>query len=163
MPSTSISQQRLFGWALSCKRGESSDCPKSIKNLADSMSEDELEKYAKTSHEGLPHRVKESAAECIENMDVEDLDVLDEKQTYGEMEDVKVPPPVTKEPMIYPGFLPAPKKKEPLIPDLFKLPMSKVQKHERRLMDFDDFLKRIVYRTHDATLQAGHGQNLTGK
>jgi hypothetical protein len=29
-------------------------------------------------------------------------------------------------------------------------------------MDFNDFLKRINYATHDDTLQKGHGQNQTG-
>ena len=38
-----------------------------------------------------------------------------------------------------------------------------VAKHERRIMDFPQFLKRINYQTHDDTLQKGHGQNLTGK
>ena len=30
-------------------------------------------------------------------------------------------------------------------------------------MDFNEFLKRINYATHDDTLQKGHGINLTGK
>ena len=45
MPSTSKTQQRLFGWALACKTGESDNCPTKVKNLADSMSEEELRKY----------------------------------------------------------------------------------------------------------------------
>jgi hypothetical protein len=68
MPSTSKSQQRLFGWALACKRGESDNCPVNVKKLADSMPEEELEKFAKTSHEDLPEKVKEAleeAASCI--------------------------------------------------------------------------------------------------
>lgn len=63
MPSKSVSQQKLFGWALACKRGEAKKCPKRVKELADSMSEEELEKFAKTSHEGLPDKVKESLEE----------------------------------------------------------------------------------------------------
>ena len=65
MPSTSKSQQRLFGWALACKRGSSKSCPPSVKKLADSMSDEELEKYAKTSHKGLPTKVKESLDEIF--------------------------------------------------------------------------------------------------
>ena len=60
MPSTSKSQQRLFGWALACKRGEAKNCPANVKKLADSMTEDELEDFASTKHEGLPEEVKEA-------------------------------------------------------------------------------------------------------
>ena len=48
-------------------------------------------------------------------------------------------------------------------PDLFKIPMQKAAPTERRIMDFEGFLKTINYATHDGTLQTGHGQNLTGK
>lgn len=152
MPSTSKSQQRLFGWALSCKRGTTDNCPVNVKKLADTMSEEELEKYASTSHEDLPNKVKEALVECEELM---------EGQKYSETDDVKTPPPVDKIPSIPPGSVPAEKKREPMTPSLYKAPMGK-SKHERRIMDFQEFLKRINYRTHDDTLQKGHGQNLTG-
>jgi hypothetical protein len=47
-------------------------------------------------------------------------------------------------------------------PSLFKMPMHDAT-HDRRLMDFNEFLERINYKTHDGILQKGHGQNLTGK
>jgi hypothetical protein len=62
MPSNSKAQQRLMGWALACKRGESTNCPPKVKEIADRMSEEELEKYASTSHEDLPDRVSEQLA-----------------------------------------------------------------------------------------------------
>ncbi len=47
-------------------------------------------------------------------------------------------------------------------PSLFKMPMHKA-KNERRILDYQDFLHRIHYQTHNSTEQRGHGQNLTGK
>lgn len=62
MPALSQQQQKLMGLALSYKRGKvsSSDVSKTVKQLANSMSEKELEKYASTSHEGLPKKVGET-------------------------------------------------------------------------------------------------------
>jgi hypothetical protein len=62
MPSLSQQQQKLMGLALAYKRGKvsSSDVSKSVKQLANSMSEKELEKYASTSHKGLPKKVGET-------------------------------------------------------------------------------------------------------
>ena len=162
MPSTSKSQQRLFGWALACKKGESKHCPSNVKKLADSMSDEELEKYAATSHDKLPEYVKESIAECISEMDIHDLDLLEEKETYSNTEDVKTPPQLDKNPAVPPGYQEATGKRPPITPSLYKAPMGKA-KHDRRIMDFDEFLHRINYRTHDSVLQKGRGQNLTGK
>ena len=55
MPALSVQQQKLMGLALAYKRGEvsTSDVNKTVKQLADSMSEKELAKYAGTSHKGL--------------------------------------------------------------------------------------------------------------
>jgi DNA uptake protein ComE-like DNA-binding protein len=52
-------QQKLFGLALAYKRGEvpKSKVSKQVIELADSMSEKELIKYASTKHEGIPKRV----------------------------------------------------------------------------------------------------------
>lgn len=55
----SKSQQRLMGMALAYKRGESKTASPAVKELASSMSEKELEKFAKTKHEGLPDKVEE--------------------------------------------------------------------------------------------------------
>ena len=66
MPSVSKKQQRLFGWALACKSGKSKNCPPSVKKLADTMDANELEKFAKTSHKGLPEKVRESLDRVID-------------------------------------------------------------------------------------------------
>jgi hypothetical protein len=47
MPSKSESQQKLFGMALSYKRGELKNVSKKVKELGDSMSEKELVKFSK--------------------------------------------------------------------------------------------------------------------
>jgi len=62
MPSLSIQQQKLMGLALAYKRGKvaSSDVSKTVKQLANSMSEKELVKYAGTKHKGLPKKVGET-------------------------------------------------------------------------------------------------------
>jgi hypothetical protein len=51
-----------MGLALAYKRGKvsSSDVSKTVKQLANSMSEKELEKYASTKHKGLPKKVGET-------------------------------------------------------------------------------------------------------
>ena len=162
MPSTSKTQQKLFGWALACKRGESTRCPANIKKLADSLSEEELEKYASTSHKDLPERVRESAVECFQEIENSDLDMIEEKESYSNTEDVKTPPPLDKNPNLPSGYPAASPKRAPMTPSLYKAPMRK-GKHERRFMNFEEFLQRINYKTHDGVLQKGHGQNLTGK
>ncbi len=60
MPAKSAAQQKAAGAALSSKRG---DTPKSelkgaSKQMAESMSEKELEKMASTSRKGKPEHVK---------------------------------------------------------------------------------------------------------
>ena len=59
MPAKSAAQQKAAGAALSAKRG---DTPKSklkgaSKSMAESMSENELEKMASTKRKGKPERV----------------------------------------------------------------------------------------------------------
>lgn len=235
MQTTSQSQQRLFEWALSVKRGTSKDCPPSIQAIADSMSESELEKFASASTEGLPQAVKEALEEiytlyndlceaeacevcrgtskrnktsaedekCLggcgnyvaaevnskfvgekkdEKIDEAVSSKIEQpkgqglkaaKQTpasKGGKVDAKLPPAVdnTKdEKDITPGIPPGIEKAgdKPLskfTPSLFKLPMGKA-KQERKVFDFEQFLKIINYKTHDGITQKGHGQNLTGK
>ena len=58
MPATSKSQQKAAGAALSAKRG---DTPKSklrgaSKEMYESMSEKQLEEFAKTKRKGLPEK-----------------------------------------------------------------------------------------------------------
>ena len=168
MPSTSKAQQRLFGWALACKRGESDSCPMNVKKLADTMTEEELEKYASTAHKDLPEKVKESLMECIEDMHEEDNALLEKNEKNDEdgamTKQVDAPPVNDKQIPPPPGYPPA-KKGDPygnFTPSLFKIPGEK-SKHERRVMDFPEFLKRINYQTQDPILQDGHGQNRTGK
>jgi hypothetical protein len=257
MPAVSKKQQRLFGWALACKRGSSKNCPPAVKKLADQMPEGELEKFAKTSHEGLPMKVKESL-DAVLNATVElleaqleiDLDTYDFELSENELSEAKtikvdqpdgkplskgkdaektkklsdakeekvpankeikdakdeveekkneVPMPKGKEvpeaktepaaskesnvekndpPSVdndtdekdeswdkpQPGMQEA--KKSPMgniyTPSVHKFPMSTNPKNERRVYDFDGFLKIINYKTHDGVEQKGHGQNLRG-
>ena len=62
MPALSQQQQKIMGLALAYKRGKvsASDVSKSVKDLAKSMSQKELEKFAGTSHKGLPKKVGET-------------------------------------------------------------------------------------------------------
>jgi hypothetical protein len=55
----SRSQQRLMGMALAYKRGEMKDASASVKRMADSMSEKDLEDYAKTKHDKIPEKIDE--------------------------------------------------------------------------------------------------------
>ena len=62
MPSKSQAQQKLMGLALAVKRGQipASKVNKSIQQLAKSMTEKDIEKFAATKHKGLPKKVGES-------------------------------------------------------------------------------------------------------
>ena len=61
MPAQSKAQQRAAGAALSAKRGETKvgDLKGAAKDMYDSMSEEELEDYASTDHDGLPEKVED--------------------------------------------------------------------------------------------------------
>lgn len=58
MPAQSKAQQKAAGAALAAKRGEGkvSDLQGAAKEMYDSMTEEELEDIASTSHENLPNR-----------------------------------------------------------------------------------------------------------
>lgn len=56
----SKNQQQLFGMALAYKRGELKNASKTVKDLADSMSDKKLKDFAKTKHKGLPEKVDEA-------------------------------------------------------------------------------------------------------
>jgi hypothetical protein len=62
MPSTSIAQQRLMGMAYSLKKGDMDlkDASQEVKDLADSMTLQQLKDFASTKHEGLPKKVEEN-------------------------------------------------------------------------------------------------------
>lgn len=51
-------QQKIFGLALAVKRGEvsRSKVNEKVLEIADSMSEAEIRKFASTKHKGIPHR-----------------------------------------------------------------------------------------------------------
>jgi Protein of unknwon function (DUF3008) len=61
MPAESKAQQRAAGVALSAKRGKTrvKDLKGASKEMADSMSEKELEDLASTEHDRLPERKKD--------------------------------------------------------------------------------------------------------
>jgi hypothetical protein len=62
MPSTSKAQQQLMGMAYSLKKGDMDpkDASQEVKDLADSMTLQQLKDFASTKHEGLPDHVKEA-------------------------------------------------------------------------------------------------------
>ena len=65
MPAVSQQQQRLMALALAYKRGEVKDVSAKVKEIADSMSEKDLEDFASTKHKGLPAKKEELIKEGI--------------------------------------------------------------------------------------------------
>jgi len=65
MPAQSQQQQKLFGLALSVKRGDTprSEASKEILKIVDTMTEKEIEDFAGTDHEGLPKKVEQKIRE----------------------------------------------------------------------------------------------------
>lgn len=66
MPAKSENQQQLMAMALRYKRGQMKNASEKVKAVAKNMSEKELEKYAGTSHKGLPKKVGESKIKVSE-------------------------------------------------------------------------------------------------
>ena len=66
MPAQSQQQQKLFGLALAFKRGEvpASEVSDEIKDIAERMSEKEIEDFAATKHKGLP-KMKEQLRKIV--------------------------------------------------------------------------------------------------
>ena len=62
MPAVSKSQQQLMGMAYALKKGnmKRSDASKEVKDLADTMTLNQLKDFAETKHKGLPNHVEES-------------------------------------------------------------------------------------------------------
>ena len=89
MPALSQQQQKLFGLALAFKRGEvpASEVSDEIKDIADRMSEKDIEDFAATSHSGLPNKVeafiremvRETLKEKVMKSLTEEAEQLDEK------------------------------------------------------------------------------------
>jgi hypothetical protein len=100
MPAKSQQQQRIMGLALAYKRGEvpPSKVSAKVKEIAKSMTEKELEKYASTKHKGLPQKVvKESGLSTFEQFirekDEEEIEVdmnLDTDMKDDEEEDTEI-------------------------------------------------------------------------
>ena len=67
MPAQSQQQQKLFGFALSVKRGETprSEASEDVLGIVDSMTEKEIEDFASTTHKGLPKKVDEFIREEV--------------------------------------------------------------------------------------------------
>ena len=61
MPSVSKAQQRLMGMAYALKKGDMkpADASQEVKDLADSMTLQQLKDFAETKHENLPDHVEE--------------------------------------------------------------------------------------------------------
>jgi hypothetical protein len=68
MPAVSQQQQKLMALALAYKRGETKDVSAKVKEIADSMSEKDLEDFASTKHKGLPIKKEEIVKEGLKAM-----------------------------------------------------------------------------------------------
>lgn len=79
MPSVSKKQQKIFGLALSVKRGETprSEASDEVLKIVDSMSEKQIEDFAGTEHKGLPTKVESEIREMVR-------EELDERFRFGE-------------------------------------------------------------------------------
>ena len=93
-------QQKLFGLALSVKRGETprSEVSAEVLKIVDDMSEKEIRKFAKTSHEGLPKKVqtKEEAIReaLLDRMFEKIKQQLQEKPGDGYLGPTPIPNPI---------------------------------------------------------------------
>ena len=80
--SISKDQQKLFGLALSVKRGETprSEVSAEVLKIVDSMSEKKIRDFAKTSHEGLPKKVQTKEEAIREALRDRMLEKIEEQQ-----------------------------------------------------------------------------------
>jgi Protein of unknwon function (DUF3008) len=90
MPAVSQAQQRLFGMALSLKRGQSSSGSTEVRRLADQMSEDDLHDFAATKRKGLPKRKRKKVQKAV--LTTERRKKL-KKKTFGLPGEKKYPMP----------------------------------------------------------------------
>jgi hypothetical protein len=140
MPSISYSQRILFETCLSIKKGEECSPTLVSKNLADSLSENDLQNYLECSYPKLPEHIRD-----LVRLNLQESEILKEekltdiqKGTNHEIvkDEIPHPPaiaPVSKEGDTFPANF---------TPSVFKLPMGKA-KSERRIKDFKEFLKAI--------------------
>lgn len=80
MPAVSVSQRKLMGWAYACKTGKSDNCPPNILKIANSMSKEELEKFASTEEDDLPKNI------VVESVSSESYSLLYGWEVLGESE-----------------------------------------------------------------------------
>lgn len=83
-------QQKLFGLALSVKRGETprSEVSAEVLKIVDTMSEKKIRDFAKTKHKGLPKKVEE--AKEVESKKDEECGCEDDPRSrYAQMEVIK--------------------------------------------------------------------------
>src|SRR5210317_1482660 len=98
MPAQSQQQQKLFGLALAFKRGEvpASEVSDEIKDIADRMSEKEIEDFAATKHKGLP-KMKEQLRKIVREI-LRERAITELEESYkGNMSDFKYEFPNTFE------------------------------------------------------------------
>jgi len=99
MPALSQKQQKFMGLVLAYKRGEipASKVSKNVKQVAASMSEKELEKFAGTKHKGLPKKIESliPVSELKKIVATAVSDVLNENT--GEKEEAEQSPILTPE------------------------------------------------------------------
>jgi hypothetical protein len=85
-------QQKIFGLALSVKRGQTprSEVSDRVLKIVDGMSEKEIRKFAKTKHEGLPHKV-ETKEEALRQELVSRMIEKIEQQSEFYIDEAKLP------------------------------------------------------------------------
>jgi hypothetical protein len=85
-------QQKIFGLALSVKRGQTprSEVSDRVLKIVDGMSEKEIRKFAKTKHEGLPHKV-ETKEEALRQELVSRMIEKIEQQSELYIDEAKLP------------------------------------------------------------------------
>lgn len=90
-------QQKLFGLALSVKRGQTSRDKVSdrVLEIVDSMSEKKIRDFAKTSHKGLPHKI-ETKEEAIRQEFIARMVSKIEEQSEVYVDEAKLPSSMKK-------------------------------------------------------------------
>jgi hypothetical protein len=85
--SESKQQQRIFGLALSVKRGETprSEVSAEVLNIVDSMSEKKIRDFAKTSHEGLPKKVQTKEEAIRESLLSKMIEKIEEQSVAAQL------------------------------------------------------------------------------
>jgi hypothetical protein len=90
-------QQKIFGLALSVKRGQTprSEVSDRVLKIVDGMGEKEIRKFAKTKHEGLPHKV-ETKEEVIRQQIIARMINKIEEQSEICVDEAKLPSSMKK-------------------------------------------------------------------